>query len=184
LHDHQERSASDDIVTPYHLRALSLAALRHIPPELRATISANDGHRPGSGPLVLAFAVGACVRSNPGPAGLGVVIVDSERRQEVHQHIGARFTFVAELTAVQRVVELVEPHRPLVIHTNSHYVFSMINFDWNPKTNRAEVAELRATLRARCAPTRLVLRVARTGEVLLDRAIELAKEAARTLAPV
>src|SRR5512135_1031349 len=42
---------------------------------------------------------GACT-GNPGPAGLGVVIVDGERKTEISEYLGEGTNNIAELTAI------------------------------------------------------------------------------------
>jgi ribonuclease HI len=128
---------------------------------------------------VIAYADGAC-SGNPGPAGLGVVVVDGPTRMEISEHLGEGTNNIAELTAIERVLDVVrEPGRPLVIHTDSAYAIGVLSKGWKAKANLALIERVRDRLAKRPA-TRLVHVRGHSGIELNERADELAREAVRT----
>jgi ribonuclease HI len=128
---------------------------------------------------VIAYADGAC-SGNPGPAGLGVVVIDGQTRTEISEHLGQGTNNLAELTAIERVLDAVpEVGRPLVIHTDSSYAIGVLSKGWKAKANLALIERVRERL-ARRPATRLVHVRGHAGIELNERADELAREAVRT----
>jgi len=123
----------------------------------------------------VAYADGAC-SGNPGPAGLGVVILDGPRRVEISEFLGQGTNNIAELTAVLRALEEIsEPGRPLIIRTDSQYTIGILQKGWKAKANTELIAKLRETLRRR--PARIEYVPGHSGVILNERADELAREA-------
>ncbi|HEX9298294.1 MAG TPA: ribonuclease H [Polyangiaceae bacterium] len=128
---------------------------------------------------IVAFADGAC-SGNPGPAGLGVVVLDAGTRTEISEHLGQATNNIAELTAIERVLDLVpEGGRPLVIYTDSAYAIGVLSKGWKAKANLPLVERVRDRLAKRPA-TRLFHVRGHSGIELNERADELAREAVRT----
>jgi ribonuclease HI len=128
---------------------------------------------------IIAYADGAC-SGNPGPAGLGVVVVDGPSRTEISEHLGQGTNNIAELTAIDRVLDAVaDGGRPLVIHTDSSYAIGVLSKGWKAKANVALIERVRERLAKRPA-TRLVHVRGHAGIELNERADELAREAVRT----
>jgi ribonuclease HI len=128
---------------------------------------------------IIAYADGAC-SGNPGPAGLGVVVIDGTTRTEISEHLGEATNNIAELTAIERVLDVVtEVGRPLVIHTDSAYAIGVLSKGWKAKANIALIERVRERLAKRPA-TRLVHVRGHAGIELNERADELAREAVRT----
>jgi ribonuclease HI len=127
---------------------------------------------------ILCYADGAC-SGNPGPAGLGVVIIDGDTRVELSEYLGNGTNNVAELTAVLRALEEVSDRgRPMVIHTDSQYTIGVVQKGWKAKANVELVAELREALEER-EDTRLHYVPGHSGVVLNERADALAREAVK-----
>jgi ribonuclease HI len=127
---------------------------------------------------VIAYADGAC-SGNPGPAGLGVVVVDGDTRLEISEHLGQGTNNIAELTAIERVLDVVsDPKRPLVIHTDSSYAIGVLSKGWKAKANVALIERVRQRLAKR--PATLVHVRGHSGIELNERADELAREAVKT----
>ena len=124
---------------------------------------------------VIVYADGAC-SGNPGPAGLGVVLIDGPRRVELSEYLGLGTNNIAELTAVLRALTETEAARPMMIYTDSQYTIGVVQKGWKAKANQALVAELRAALAKRSA-TRLAYVPGHAGVALNERADELAREA-------
>lgn len=127
---------------------------------------------PGS---VIVYADGAC-SGNPGPAGLGVVVIDGPRRVEISEYLGQGTNNIAELTAVLRALGEIEAERPMVIHTDSQYTIGVVQKGWKAKANQELVAELRRALSER-PRTRLSYVPGHAGVLLNERADALAREA-------
>jgi ribonuclease HI len=122
------------------------------------------------------YADGAC-SGNPGPAGIGVVVLDSESRVEISEYIGKGTNNIAELTAILRALaETADSERPLVIHTDSSYSIGVLQKGWKAKANQDLVAELREMLRHRKG-TRLVYVPGHAGVRWNERADSLARAA-------
>lgn len=124
---------------------------------------------------VIVYADGAC-SGNPGPAGLGVVLVDGARRVELSEYLGQGTNNIAELTAIWRALGELEAERAAVIHTDSQYAIGVLQKGWKAKANVELVAAIKAALAGRRA-TRLVYVPGHAGVVLNERADELAREA-------
>lgn len=122
---------------------------------------------------VVAYTDGAC-SSNPGPAGLGAIVLDGDRRVELSEFLGQGTNNIAELTAVLRALQEIDPQRPAQIHTDSQYTIGVVQKGWKAKANKALVAELREELAGR-PQTRLVYVPGHAGVPLNERADELAR---------
>jgi len=86
---------------------------------------------------------GAC-SYNPGPAGLGVVIIDGDQRRELSEYLGEGTNNIAELTAILRGLEEVPDRaRPVVVYTDSQYSIDMLTKNYKAKKNGELIAKLR-----------------------------------------
>jgi ribonuclease HI len=126
----------------------------------------------GAAPLVV-YTDGAC-SSNPGPAGLGVVIVRPTERLELSEYLGQGTNNIAELTAVLRALNELDPACPARIHTDSQYTIGVVQRGWKAKANTSLVAELRAALGGHPL-ARLVYVPGHSGVPLNERCDELAR---------
>lgn len=96
--------------------------------------------------FVKLFTDGAC-SGNPGPAGLGVVMLTSTQRLELSEYLGEATNNVAELTAILRAAQaLPEGARVLKVFTDSSYSIGVLSKGWKAKANVALVAEVKAAL--------------------------------------
>jgi ribonuclease HI len=90
---------------------------------------------------------GAC-SGNPGPAGLGVVVLDGTERKELSEYLGEGTNNIAELTAILRgLQEIKDRARPVVVYTDSQFSIDMMTKGWKAKKNIELVAEVRAMCR-------------------------------------
>ena len=119
---------------------------------------------------------GACT-GNPGPAGLGVVIVDGERKEEVSEYLGQGTNNIAELTAILRGLELVKDRtRPVFVYSDSQYSIGLLTKPWKAKANKELVEELRALCR-RFTDLQFVKVAGHSGVPLNERCDQLARDA-------
>lgn len=131
-----------------------------------------------AGLAVHVYTDGAC-SGNPGPAGVGVVLLHRERRREISRYLGETTNNVAELTAVLdglRALRRVD--LPVRLHTDSTYAIGVLGGTMRAKANVALVAEVRAEM-ARFPRLRLVKVPAHSGVVHNERADALARDAIR-----
>lgn len=110
--------------------------------------SAGGGAIPDNAFIV--YTDGACT-GNPGPAGLGVVILDGKERRELSEYLGQGTNNIAELTAIERALEMVaemDRSRPVVLHSDSSYSIGLLTKGWKAKANTELVARIRELVRS------------------------------------
>lgn len=89
---------------------------------------------------------GACT-GNPGPAGLGVVVIEGTERTELSEYLGEGTNNIAELTAIERGLEVVKDRsRPVYVHSDSAYAIGLLSKDWKAKANVELVARIRGVV--------------------------------------
>lgn len=125
---------------------------------------------------IIVYADGAC-SGNPGPAGLGMVLIDGKSRIERSEYLGTATNNIAELTAVLRALEAApDGARALAIHTDSQYSIGVLSKGWKAKANQELVATIKARLAERKNVT-LHYVPGHSGVLLNERADELARTA-------
>lgn len=123
----------------------------------------------------LVWADGACT-GNPGPAGLGIVLLDGPHRQECSEYLGSGTNNIAELTAIIRALEMAPRERTVVIHSDSAYALGLLGKNWKAKANQALVERMRS-LASEFSDLRLVKVAGHAGIAENERADALAREA-------
>jgi ribonuclease HI len=137
------------------------------------------------GPSVIVYTDGACT-GNPGPMGIGVVVMAEGQRKEVSEYLGRGTNNIAELTAIERGLEVVEAlaretgaplvERPVLVHSDSAYAIGLLSQNWRAKANAELVERLRQ--RARRFPQLRFVKVAgHAGVPENERCDELARAA-------
>lgn len=94
---------------------------------------------------VVVYTDGACT-GNPGPMGIGVVVRDGERVEEISDFLGIGTNNIAELTAIERALRAVGPERrdrPVYLHTDSSYSIGVLGRGWKARANADLVARIR-----------------------------------------
>jgi ribonuclease HI len=124
---------------------------------------------------VIVYTDGACT-GNPGPMGIGVVIIDGKERQEISEYLGEGTNNIAELTAIVRALEVCPPERPVVLHSDSAYALGLLGKNWKAKANQALVEKMR-TLGKKFKDLRLVKVAGHAGIPENERCDVLAREA-------
>jgi ribonuclease HI len=96
---------------------------------------------------IIAYTDGACI-GNPGPAGLGYVInFPDGLRIERGEPLGEATNNIAELTAIRRVLELVDNRAtPITIFTDSEYSIGVLTRGWKVKANQELVYQIKRLL--------------------------------------
>jgi len=119
---------------------------------------------------------GACT-GNPGPAGLGVVIVDGKDHTEISEYLGEGTNNIAELMAILRGLERVpDKARPTVVYSDSQYSIGLLTLGWKAKKNIELVEELREVCR-QFKDLRFVKVAGHAGIPLNERVDQLARDA-------
>jgi ribonuclease HI len=117
---------------------------------------------------------GAC-SGNPGPAGLGVVVVgDGTGQREISEYLGEATNNIAELTAILRGLTAVsDKTRPVIVYSDSAYSIGLLSQNWKAKKNVELVKELREVCR-QFPDLRFVKVLAHSGIALNERVDQLA----------
>jgi ribonuclease HI len=120
--------------------------------DIPASTGAAADKAPGAPPAnpIVIYTDGACT-GNPGPAGIGVVILDGRERREISEYLGQGTNNIAELTAIERALEAVNPHgreRPVLVHSDSSYAIGLLSKGWKAKANADLVTRIRGLARS------------------------------------
>jgi ribonuclease HI len=164
----------------YRAGARNLTPTGDAPIEIAVGEPAPDSKKRGAGPIpenaVHVWTDGGCI-PNPGPCGIGVVIVDGKQRREISEYLGMGTNNIAELTAIVRGLEaLPDKTRPVVVYSDSQYAIGLLTQNWKPKANVELVAHLRELI-TRFPEVRFIKVAAHTGIALNERVDQLASEA-------
>ena len=84
---------------------------------------------------VLVFTDGAS-SGNPGPSGIGVLLVYKENEKRISRFIGQATNNIAELKAIQAgLQEIKNKNLPVRVFTDSGYAYGLLSLGWKPKKN-------------------------------------------------
>lgn len=138
--------------------------------------AAPPPHQEGA---IIVYADGAC-SGNPGPAGLGVLIIDGADSRELSEFLGEGTNNVGELTAILRAAtELAGTDKPVRIYTDSQYSIGVLTQGWKAKKNQQLVRETREAL-GRLDDVELYYVPGHAGHDFNEKADQLAREAVET----
>ena len=103
---------------------------------------------------------GAC-SGNPGPMGIGVVVLHDGQRKELGEYLGVGTNNIAELTAIERGLDIVaeivkaggakpdaQRMRRVRVYSDSAYAIGLLEKGWKAKANQELVARLRKRVAA------------------------------------
>ncbi len=128
------------------------------------------------GEPIQAWTDGAC-SGNPGPAGLGVVLLSGEHRLEISKYLGKSTNNVAELTAILVALQTIRtPSRPVQIYTDSTYSIGVLVKGWKAKKNPELIEQIRNEI-GRYAAVEFIKVAGHAGVPENERADELARMA-------
>jgi ribonuclease HI len=103
---------------------------------------------PERGGAVEIWTDGAC-SGNPGPMGIGVVVIDGEKRKEHGEYLGTGTNNIAELVAIERGIVLAGEltngarDRTMRVYSDSSYAIGLLDKGWKAKANQELVARIR-----------------------------------------
>jgi ribonuclease HI len=135
-----------EATTATHPMAVGTASATRSAPASRST-SAPTSRSPtaDAGAAVQLWTDGAC-SGNPGPMGIGVVAIDGGKRRELGEYLGIGTNNIAELTAIERALDLAGAEaatRRVRIYTDSAYSIGVLSKGWKAKANQELIARLR-----------------------------------------
>lgn len=141
---------------------------------------AHDGHAHDRSALQV-WTDGAC-SGNPGPMGIGVVVIDGHEREELGEYLGKGTNNIAELVAIERGLDVVTKRissttQRVRIHSDSSYAIGLLDKGWKAKANQDLVERIRRKLAAFPAAVAFVKVAGHAGVVENERCDELAREA-------
>jgi ribonuclease HI len=111
----------------------------------RPAPAASD--RPEEG-VVHIFTDGAS-SGNPGPSGIGVVLIYGSQRKEIGEYIGEATNNIAELLAIQKGLAAVKKKNlPVRVCTDSSYALGVLTRNWKAKKNQELIAAIRKDMAA------------------------------------
>jgi ribonuclease HI len=124
---------------------------------------------------------GAC-SGNPGPMGIGVVVIDGHEREEIGEYLGKGTNNIAELVAIERGLDAVikrisSTTQRVRIHSDSSYAIGLLDKGWKAKANQDVVERIRRKLAAFPAAVTFVKVAGHAGVAENERCDELAREA-------
>ena len=108
----------------------------------------SSGKPAATGSAIDLWTDGAC-SGNPGPMGIGIVALDGRKRKEVGEYLGVGTNNIAELTAIDRALDLIgdDAHtRRVRIYTDSAYSIGVLSKGWKAKANQELIARMRRRL--------------------------------------
>jgi ribonuclease HI len=124
-------------------------------PPRRAAAKPKPDARPEShkipatgGTAIEVWTDGAC-SGNPGPMGIGVVVLDGGTRRELGEYLGTGTNNIAELVAIERGLALAaeiaggDRARPMRVYSDSSYAIGLLDKGWKAKANQDLVARIR-----------------------------------------
>ena len=73
---------------------------------------------------------------NPGPSGIGILLLYGSHEKEISKHIGVATNNIAELEAIRvALLELKRTDLPVKIFTDSSYAYGVLTLGWKAKKN-------------------------------------------------
>jgi ribonuclease HI len=96
---------------------------------------------------IIIYTDGAC-SGNPGPAGIGVVLIWKDHRKEISEYLGDATNNIAELTAIFVALKAIKNKKlPIVIYSDSAYATGLLTKDWKIKANKKLVEDIKEEMK-------------------------------------
>ena len=81
---------------------------------------------------------------NPGPAGIGILLLYGQHEKEITKYIGVATNNIAELEAIRvALLELKRTDLPVKIFTDSSYAYGVLTLGWKAKKNTELVKSIK-----------------------------------------
>jgi ribonuclease HI len=160
----------------YRAGARNLSSPAGEPIEIEVESAPSTKPAPPPANAIHVWTDGACT-GNPGPAGLGVVIIDQGRHRELSEYLGMGTNNIAELMAIFRgLEEVADRARTVIVYSDSAYSIGLLSKNWKAKANVELVDKLRKLTR-QFTDLRFVKVAGHAGIALNERVDELARGA-------
>jgi ribonuclease HI len=141
-------AAVEDFAAPSSSPSPSPSSPSPKSPRPRPSPSPSPSLSPATADTVHIWTDGACT-GNPGPAGIGVVVIDGTKRKEHSEYLGPGTNNIAELTAVLRGLDMItDTTRPVRVYTDSSYSIGVLSMNWKAKANVELIGEIKDRIRA------------------------------------
>ncbi len=130
-------------------RTASATSAPRVTPAPPMPATATGKARPAAATrAIIVYTDGACT-GNPGPMGIGAVILRGTERLEIGEHIGQGTNNIAELTAIERALEALdgEHEQPVLVHSDSAYAIGVLSGAYKAKKNVELIARIRERVR-------------------------------------
>jgi ribonuclease HI len=100
--------------------------------------------KPADDPRAIHIYTDGASSGNPGPAGIGVVLIFGPHKKTISRFIGRATNNIAELTAIKAGLEAVKNRdMPVVVYTDSSYALGVLSKGWKARSNSDLVAQIR-----------------------------------------
>ena len=143
----------------------------------------GSAHSDAAGSSIVIYTDGAS-SGNPGPAGIGVVMLYGKHEKEISEPIGIATNNQAELTAILRALQEVKRRDlPVRLHSDSSYCLGLLTKGWKPQANQEIVRRIKE-LMADYSDLELIKVRGHSGIQGNERADALATQAAASVAEV
>ena len=119
------------------------------PSPARSAARPHSSTKPSAGGSAIQLWTDGACSGNPGPMGIGIVALDGGKRKEVGEYLGVGTNNIAELTAIDRALDLAgadASKKHLRIHTDSAYSIGVLSKGWKAKANQELIARMRRRL--------------------------------------
>jgi ribonuclease HI len=81
---------------------------------------------------------------NPGPSGIGILLLYGRHEKEISKHIGSATNNIAELEAIRvALLELKRTDLPVKIFTDSSYAYGVLTLGWKAKKNEELIKSIK-----------------------------------------
>jgi ribonuclease HI len=81
---------------------------------------------------------------NPGPSGIGALLIYGQKRKEISRFIGHSTNNIAELEAIRAgLAALKTTHLPVKLYTDSSYALGVLTKSWRAKKNRELIERIK-----------------------------------------
>lgn len=81
---------------------------------------------------------------NPGPSGIGALLIYGRKRKEISRYIGQATNNIAELEAIRAGLSALKTtHLPVKLYTDSSYALGVLTKSWKAKKNRELIERIK-----------------------------------------
>lgn len=119
---------------------------KKISPKKTSSKSTTNKPTVSSSNEIIIYTDGACT-GNPGPAGIGILLISGKHQKEISEYIGEATNNIAELKAIKKSLEILKTKTsPITIYTDSQYSLSVLNGAYKAKKNKELIKSIQELL--------------------------------------